>query len=421
MTALQTEPETTTPIRIEPAPADSQERPEFLAHHFDTPRQQFEAAKLGMWLFLATEVLLFGGLFCVYAIFRGNHPEMFEYASQFLDTRWGVTNTAVLLISSMTMALAVTAAQRGRQRQLIALLLATFMGGAVFMSVKYIEYSHKFHENIYWGTSYYQKPHWLLAQEEYVRNQAQREAESAPVFVADIEKGIGIWMATCRSCHGVVGEGVAGQGVDQRGSEFITSKTDAQLVAFISEGRLPSDPLSKTGMQMPSRGGNPLLSDEDLYHVVAYVRTFDPAPSDKAGATEIQQNESGPDKPVEITKSVIPDATSGPAGFDVSAYEMIENALVQGADPEPVKYPHHTVDPDRPANTHLFFGIYFLMTGLHGIHVLGGMALIAWLTVGAIRGRYGPQYFTPVDLGGLYWHVVDIIWIFLFPLLYLIS
>ena len=131
MTALQTEPETTTPIRIEPAPTDSQERPDFLAHHFDTPRKQFEAAKLGMWLFLATEVLLFGGLFCVYAIFRGNHPEMFEYASQFLDTRWGVTNTAVLLISSMTMALAVTAAQRGQQRQLIALLLATFMGGGL--------------------------------------------------------------------------------------------------------------------------------------------------------------------------------------------------------------------------------------------------------------------------------------------------
>jgi cytochrome c oxidase subunit 3 len=74
-----------------------------------------------------------------------------------------------------------------------------------------------------------------------------------------------------------------------------------------------------------------------------------------------------------------------------------------------------------PPNPQLFFGIYFAMTGLHGIHVLAGIVVISWLLVGALRGRYGPDYFTPVDLVGLYWHIVDMIWIFLFPLFYLIG
>ncbi|HKQ60825.1 MAG TPA: cytochrome c oxidase subunit 3, partial [Candidatus Polarisedimenticolaceae bacterium] len=73
-----------------------------------------------------------------------------------------------------------------------------------------------------------------------------------------------------------------------------------------------------------------------------------------------------------------------------------------------------------PHNVQVFFSIYFLLTGLHGIHVVIGMAAIAWTLARALRGAFGPDYFTPVDLVGLYWHLVDLIWIFLFPLLYLI-
>ena len=75
----------------------------------------------------------------------------------------------------------------------------------------------------------------------------------------------------------------------------------------------------------------------------------------------------------------------------------------------------------EPKNTHIFFSIYFLMTGLHGIHVLAGMALIAWVLIRTKRGDFGPAYFSPVDFVGLYWHIVDLVWIFLFPLLYLIG
>ena len=81
---------------------------------------------------------------------------------------------------------------------------------------------------------------------------------------------------------------------------------------------------------------------------------------------------------------------------------------------------HESAGPE-PKNTHIFFSIYFLMTGLHGLHVLAGMGLIGWVLVRARRGDFGPEYFAPVDFVGLYWHIVDLVWIFLFPLLYLIG
>ena len=84
--------------------AHNHDRPDFLQHHFDTPQQQFESSKLGMWLFLSTEILLFGGLFCAYAIYRANHPEIFLYAHQFLDKTLGGINTLILIASSFTIA-----------------------------------------------------------------------------------------------------------------------------------------------------------------------------------------------------------------------------------------------------------------------------------------------------------------------------
>src|SRR5690606_18704303 len=119
------------------------EHPSHLAHHFETPLHQYEAAKFGMWLFLATEVLLFGGLFCLYAVLRSTKPEIFSYGSQFLQVEWGALNTAVLILSSLTMAWAVRAAQLNQRKMLIALLALTMLGGAGFMTVKYFEYSHK--------------------------------------------------------------------------------------------------------------------------------------------------------------------------------------------------------------------------------------------------------------------------------------
>ena len=125
-----------------------------LAHHFETPKQQFEAGKLGMWLFLSTEILLFSGLFCAYAVYRANHPEIFVYAHKYLDVTLGGINTVVLICSSLTMAWAVHCAQRGHQRGLVVLLALTLLCACGFLGIKYVEYQHKWKEGLLWGTRF---------------------------------------------------------------------------------------------------------------------------------------------------------------------------------------------------------------------------------------------------------------------------
>jgi len=101
------------------------DHPAELQHHFDTMEQQYEAGKLGVWVFLITEILFFSGLFCAFVVYKVKHPEIFSYASQFLDWKLGGLNTAVLIFSSLTMAWAVRCAQLGQQRKLLWLLSAT--------------------------------------------------------------------------------------------------------------------------------------------------------------------------------------------------------------------------------------------------------------------------------------------------------
>ncbi|MBI4875781.1 MAG: cytochrome c oxidase subunit 3 family protein [Acidobacteria bacterium] len=206
----------------------------FLQHHFTTPEQQFEAGKIGMWLFLVTEVLLFGGLFVGFGLMQNRHPEAFKAAHHHLDRILGLVNTLVLLASSFTMVMAVHAAQGGRRRRLIAFLVLTLLLAGVFLGIKYFEYAHKFHEGLLPGKFYSHK-----------------------------------------------GDTVPGQ--------------------------------------------------------------------------------------------------------------------------------------------FMFFSFYFMMTGLHGLHIVAGMGLMVWLLWRARKGHFTSRYYTPVDLVGLYWHVVDLIWIYLFPLLYLIG
>jgi len=399
--------------------ANAAHHDEHLAHHFHSSGQQFSAAKLGMWMFLATEVLFFAGLFCYYTIQRANHPEIFAYGAQFLDTNLGAINTVVLILSSLTMAAGVTFAQRGQKWPLVTALSLTLLGGLAFMGIKYVEYSHKIEHNYVWGLAFYE-PHEEAHGEGAVETDPVEQPEAA--LAGDPDLGKQIWTATCRSCHGVAGEGIEGQGKDIRGSEFIASQSDKELMAFIKQGRMPFDPANTTGLQMPPKGGNPMLNDEDLTHIVAYIRTFE-VPSETAVAEGGEPGAEGQDVAAAaaeeeeffIPKSSVPPASSGPAGLV---------AAQLGSVPEMAEAEHRELDPatdpNRPENAHLFFNAYFMMTGLHGIHVLVGLGVIGWLIVGALRGRYGPKYFTPVDVSGLYWHLVDLVWIFLFPLLYLI-
>lgn len=395
-----------------------------LAHHFDSSTQQFSAAKLGMWIFLGTEILLFSGLFCLYAVFRGNHPEVFHYAHQFLDKNWGALNTLVLILSSFTMALAVRSAQTNHRRELILFLGLTLLLAVDFLGIKAIEYTHKFRENLVWGKRFLEDPHpglvgagavQAVKSDERQVSENARPSQAAPVLApGNKDRGRDLFRVTCAACHGLAGQGMPGLGKDMRGSSFIEGLDDAGLLAFIKKGRQPNDPLNTTGKPMPPKGGNPAYTDQDLMDIIAQVRVVAKPKGGGSAKVAAKPSEAAPpvpeEPPFEIHKSFLQPAAEGPVGLAVTP------AAGHRVD---VPDPRH--DPNRPANAQTFFSIYFLLTGLHGIHVLIGMMVISWLLFRALRDEFGPSYFTPVDLGGLYWHLVDVIWIFLFPLLYLIK
>ncbi len=328
----------------------SVQRPDYLGHHYDSVEQQFQSGKLGMWLFLATEILLFAGLFCAYAVYRRNHPEIFLYAHHFLDTTLGGVNTIVLIFSSVTMAIGVRCAQKGQRGMLVLMLSITFLCACTFLGIKYVEYSHKWKHGLLWGTLY----------EEQVGHGAE---------------------------HGEGAEAGAGHGADATHGAETTGLADV------------------TGTE--ALGHDAAMTAADDTHATGEVdlHAGEAAPVeivDAKVAMEMARAANGDHTGTEVPAagSLVPRAATAPAG------------LASGAVADPAATP--------PPNVHIFFGIYFVMTGLHGLHVVIGMIVIGWLIVRSLKGHFGPDYFTPVDLGGLYWHIVDLIWIYLFPLLYLI-
>jgi cytochrome c oxidase subunit 3 len=260
-------------VHGEEAGAAAHAHPDFLQHQFDTPQQQFDASKLGMWVFIATEILMFGGLFCAYAIWRGLDAEIFDQAHHFLNKILGATNTVVLLFSSLTAALAVRSAQVGKRNLTSVYLVITILCACVFLVVKYFEYSHKFHLGLLPG-----------------------------------------------HCFGHPGLSAAIQNGQEVGTCLRVSGDETSV--------------------MPQ-----------------WVQALD------------------------------------------------EDGKVQLLSPR----------------ANMFFGLYFVMTGLHGLHVIVGMSILVWVLVKNLQGKFSPAYFTPVDLGALYWHLVDLVWIYLFPLLYLVG
>jgi cytochrome c oxidase subunit III len=207
-----------------------------LKHHFASPAQQMDSDMLGMWSFLITEVLFFGGLFAAYAVYRNMYLPAFESTSQFMNVPLGATNTAVLICSSLTMVLAVRAAQLNDPKRTAGFLILTMTFGSIFLGVKAVEYHEKWIEHLVpgFGFSYHEAPQF-----------------------------------------------------------------------------------------------------------------------------------------------------------------------------------EHTAQ--------ILFFLYFVMTGMHAIHMIVGLGLLTWLLVLTKRNRFSSHYFTPVEMVGLYWHFVDVVWIFLFPLLYLIG
>lgn len=345
--------------------------PPFLAHHFQTPEQQYQSGKIGMWIFLVTEILMFGGLFCAYGVLRANYPEVFRYAAnEYLSTTWGTINTIILLTSSLTMAMGVRYAQLSRSKALVACLLLTILGGLGFMCIKGIEYRDKYHHLVGMGAAH------------------------------------NIYSPTYEGPHKV---------------------------------QLDRPTVDEASAAAPASSPDALL-----------------APNALAGTA---------DAPSIKPRFATPEGMSASDAAPTGHHNISLDAMPQ------------------QAREHIFafFSIYFIMTGLHGIHVIIGMSLIFWITVRASAPRHRPallglipillgvyvayvgfitqttlpliiggvlgvlgliaiaagvaagrkrpahavgdfnsQYYTPVDLVGLYWHLVDLVWIFLFPLLYLI-
>lgn len=317
--------------------------PSHLAHHFDTPRQQYDSAKVGMWVFLATEILMFGGLFVAYAVWRSLHPDVFLYAHTELNWQLGCVNTVLLIASSFTMAWAVRAAQMNQRKLLVLLIALTMAGGCGFLVVKTFEYSAKWNHGLWVGTS--NKYH-----EKY-------EGPHVP------------------------GEGHGGDHAEAGGHD----------AAATGHG-------------------------EAADHAEAAVH------ADAAPAAPTTPVAAAQDAPAQAEKTTLPQAASPPQGL-VSDYMLTPDELTQvKATEKPV---HHSLSydelsPRTKQNVQQFFQIYFLMTGLHTFHVIVGLGLMIWILIKAQKGVFSDKYFTPVDLVGLYWHLVDLIWIFLFPLLYLI-
>ncbi len=303
----------------------------YLGHHWDNMEQQFSSAKLGMWLFMAQEILFFSGLFCFYAVLRFNNPEAFEYGHQLLDKIMGAVNTIVLLLSSLTMALGVRAAQTNQKRATCIFLALTFLGGCGFMVIKGIEYNAKGTHGSLWGLANF--------------------------------KGE---------------DGVQKVGFDY-GKAFSTDLAPEPPAERAAKPEVASD--AETAAIEPGGMVAEALDQKEVRSILFGEAL--PPPGKHGGHEE--------------------DEHAGDDGHDHGHAGHVE----QWGTP--------------PPTAHIFFSVYFGLTALHGIHVVVGMGLIAWVFVNARRGKYSSKYFTQVEVVGLYWHLVDLIWIFLFPLLYLIS
>ncbi len=347
----------TSAVALTQTEHENHEHPPWLAHHFDDAEQQFDAGKMGMWLFLVTEVLFFSGMFCAYALYRNRNPEVFEFCSTFLNEKLGAINTGVLLFSSLTMAWAVRASQLKETKTLIGMLGATLGCAAIFLGVKAVEYSHKWALGLFPGKFYVSQiagaPHSEVPYLWYL--------SIAPLV-----------LLVCFVLYFVYG--------------IVTANKFHLRVA---------GPLVIAALCFFGGVGLGLVLEAEEGHGDAHG-----AASDLGHAADHSQEEAAV-PPVNLL-------SADPATLNDVATTPAESNT-----------PDSTVNQRGMAG--LFFSIYYCMTGVHAFHILGGMLVITWLIVKAANLEFHSKYYGPVDNVGLYWHLVDFIWIFLFPLLYLIT
>ncbi len=356
------------------------DHPRFLAHHFDDPEQQYDAGKLGLWIFLVTEVLFFSGMFCAYALYRSLHPEVWAFASQFLNENLGAFNTVVLLFSSLTMAWGVRCAQLGQRNGLIVCLTATLGCAAIFLGVKAVEYTHKWDIGLLPAGSYV--PQFVLATQHHEGISPWLIRLS--IIPALCLVGFTIW-------YGWAVAQKRKQAAEIAGPLLITA-----LCYFLGVGVGILFQNAEAAAHAKEKHGTEHVSHEtDAEH-------SEPA-TENAASPGDGEHHGGADELAASDAVASPDAVQ----------------LVSTPPRKPGATPIAKID--QPGGAGLFFSIYYCMTGVHALHIVGGMIVLTWLLVRAVKGHFNEQYFGPVDYVGLYWHLVDLIWIYLFPLLYLIT
>lgn len=383
----------------------------FIQHHYDDAQHQFDTGKLGIWFFLVQEILFFSALFVAYILYRHHHPEIFAYAHHYLDVKWGAINTAVLIVSSLSAAWAVRCAQLNQQKALIACLAITIGCAFGFLGIKYIEYSHKIHEGILFGKRF---DPCVASGGNHLLN----KANECPGVKSSV-----VWDAKTKSASKGCLEGETGYDLDPV-AKGIQGKCEVTEVKFRGQGKNRQESGRRSiAMCEPHAPG----AAHGAAHKPKPCWTLEVNPHvcPKGPAAMVHYGDDynrGANYEIEVSCEAAP-APQAPA--DAFAHEHDRPAPGAVTFKRPVVPSKHEVQEELangppPEHTNMFFSIYFAMTGLHGIHVLAGIFVFIWLLIRAIKGHFTPEYFGPIDYAALYWHLVDLIWIFLFPLLYLI-
>jgi cytochrome c oxidase subunit 3 len=417
----------------------------FIQHHYDDAQHQFDAGKFGIWLFLAQEVLFFSALFVAYVLYRVHHGELYSYAHKWLDVKYGAINTAVLIFSSLTAAWGVRCAQLGQRKGLILCIVTTILCACTFMGIKYIEYSHKYHEQILFGRFF--DPCVTPGGNELItksnecpgsRGSVVWEYENGP----DRKKG-GRAIEGCFEASTIdqnhEEDGVQGEcqvlelkGHHARGAEG--------KMEFKETGRREITERCHVWNLEEEEARAESGQKEEAEKFPCWKPSYQPAVC--ADLTDANARAKGtPARPQvgilveygdhEEHEDVMIKAECKPAPKVTHEIDIggTPEQTTQLGKPTIVKHGRiltthqlHEIESmgPPPEHTNMFFTIYFAMTGLHGIHVLAGIIVFTWLLIRAIKGHFTADYFGPVDYAALYWHIVDLIWIFLFPLLYLI-
>jgi cytochrome c oxidase subunit 3 len=397
----------------------------FVQHHYDDAQHQFDAGKLGIWLFLAQEVLFFSALFVAYILYRVHHGEIYAYAHKWLDVKMGAINTGVLIFSSLTAAWAVRCAQLNNKKGLTLCIAITIACACAFLGIKYVEYTHKIHEQILFGKRFdpcispgenpliTKSNHCPGSKSSVQYNMGLAKAESGCFEQSTIDQDAAT--AGVQADCTVTEEHVRGEGKTETvvSSKPITNIC-AEVIGHHGEFEKNKYPCWRPAFQpavcgdlttpaeksqgkpaRPQVGVIVIYGDEEVRgHDVKIKAECKPAPK----AAEVDHFA---DRPNTIQL--------GKASIQAKPRELSEHE----------KHDLYYAGPP-PEHTNMFFTIYFAMTGLHGIHVLFGVFIFIWLLIRSMKGHFGADYFGPVDYAALYWHIVDLIWIFLFPLLYLI-